>query len=140
MLKVTPNLHFRGEAKAALELYKKAFGAEVRVLYTNADAHPEDLAPEENDRPEIVYHCEMYIDGQRLTLSDDPDGPAANSHPMSLLITFESAADGKQAYEIMKEGATIIYPVQTTTYSSFFVSLIDRFGMRWELMTEQTER
>ena len=140
MLKVTPNLHFRGQAKEAIELYKKAFGAEVKVLYTNADAHPDDIAQEEVSRPEIVYHCELYIGGQRLTLSDDPEAPMADVHPISLLITFETANDAKQAYEIMKDGATIIYPVQTTTYSSFFVSLIDRFGIRWELMTEQTDR
>jgi PhnB protein len=27
-----------------------------------------------------------------------------------------------------------------TGYSSCFVSLVDRYGIRWELMTEQTER
>lgn len=35
---------------------------------------------------------------------------------------------------------TVIHPMKSTTYSSCFVSLVDRFGMRRELMTEQTER
>ena len=46
----------------------------------------------------------------------------------------------KQAFDLMADGATIIYPIQATEYSSCFVSLVDKFGMRWELMTEQTER
>lgn len=45
-----------------------------------------------------------------------------------------------QAFEAMKDGAEILSPPQSTTYSSCFLSLIDRFGNRWEIMTEQTLR
>ena len=140
MLKVTPNLHFRGQCKQALELYKQALGAEVKVLLCNSDANPQDMEAENEYPGDIVYHAEFYIGGQRLTASDSPDDPVANCHPISLLITFETAEDVKKAYEIMAEGATVIYPPQSTSYSSCFVSLVDKFGMRWELMTEQTER
>ncbi|MCL2521907.1 MAG: glyoxalase/bleomycin resistance/extradiol dioxygenase family protein [Erysipelotrichales bacterium] len=140
MLKVTPNFHFRGQGKQAIELYKKAFGAEVKILYCNSDAHPKDCALESANQGDLIYHAEIYIGQQRITLTDTPDDPIPNTNPLSLLITFETAKAVKKAYEIMKEGATIIYPIQTTTYSSCFVSLIDKFGMRWELMTEQTEK
>ena len=43
-----------------------------------------------------------------------------------------------EAYQVMKEGALIREQPQSTTYSSCFVSLVDRFGIRWEIMTEQT--
>ena len=140
MLKVTPNFHFRGQGKQAIELYKRAFDAEVKVLLCNSDANPEDCARENESQNDLVYHAEIYIGGQRITLTDDPDAPIPNTNPLSLLITFETAKEVEKAYEIMKEGATIIYPIQSTTYSSCFVSLVDKFGMRWELMTEQTKR
>jgi len=139
MLKITPNFHFRGQGKQAIELYKEAFGAEVRVLYCNSDANPEDCVGEDDYQNDILYHAEIFIDEQRITLSDDPDAPIPNTNPLSLLITFETAQEVKKAYEIMKDGATVIYPIQSTTYSSCFVSLVDKFGMRWELMTEQTK-
>jgi len=41
MLKVTPNFHFRGQGRQAIELYKQAFGAEVGVLLCNSDANTE---------------------------------------------------------------------------------------------------
>ena len=138
MLKVTPNFHFRGHAKKAIELYKQAFDAEVKILITNSDATSSDYKTVNPN--EIVYHAEIYIGAQRITLTDDPDAPEPNTHPMSLLITFETANDVKKAYEIMSKGATIIYPMQSTDYSSCFVSLVDKYGMRWELMTEQTTR
>ena len=140
MLKVTPNFHFRGQGKQAIELYKQAFDAEVKVLFCNSDANPEDCVIEDESHNDLVYHAEIYIGEQRLTLTDDPDAPRPNTNPLSLLITFETAEDVKKAYGIMADGATIIYPMQTTDYSSCFVSLVDKFGMRWELMTEQTER
>ena len=140
MLKVTPNFHFRGHARQAIELYKLAFEADVKVLFCNSDANPEDCEGEVENQDDLVYHAEIYIGGQRITLTDAPDSPSPNTHPLSLLITFETAEDVKKAYEIMSEGATIIYPMQSTSYSSCFVSLVDKFGMRWELMTEQTEK
>jgi len=140
MLKITPNMHFRGQARQAIELYKQAFNAEVKVLFCNSDANPADDTVEDETQNDLVYHAEIYIGTQRVTLTDAPDDPPPNTHPVSLLVTFETAEDVKNAYEIIKDGATIIYPVQTTTYSSCFVSLVDKFGMRWELMTEQTER
>lgn len=69
---------------------------------------------------------------------EDSTHKAGNS--VSIVITFESARKVMNAFEILNENATIISPVQSTTYSSCFVSLIDRFGIRWELMTEQTEK
>lgn len=140
MIKITPNFHFRGECKQALELYKKAFDAKIKILLCNSDANSQDKGIEGEYQNDIVYHAEFYIGGQRLTATDSPDDPFPNTHPLSLLITFEKAEDVKKAYEIMADGATVIYPMQRTSYSSCFVSLVDKFGIRWELMTEQTER
>ena len=53
---------------------------------------------------------------------------------------LETKEEVMQAYDVLKEDCTIIYPVHSTTYSSCTVSLIDKFGFRWVLMTEQTER
>ena len=64
--------------------------------------------------------------------------PAGNL--VSLVLTFETADEVKAAYEKVADGCIILEPMKSTSYSSCFVSLIDKFGMRWELMTEQTER
>ncbi len=140
MLQVIPNLHFNGECKQALQLYKEAFNAQVRILLCESDASPEDWAAKD-DAKDLVYHCEMFIGDQRIILNDSAnEGSQPFNHRMSLVITFDSAEAVKHVYSILSRGATIVHPMQATTYSSCFVSLIDRFGMRWELMTEQTEK
>ena len=46
----------------------------------------------------------------------------------------------QNAYEIMEEGSTTIYKLEATPYSSSRVVFVDKFGIRWGIMTEQTER
>ena len=70
MLIVTPNFHFKGQCKEAIELYKKAFGAEVKVLLCRSDANPQDYIVKDPNQNGLVYHAEIYIGTQRIMLSD----------------------------------------------------------------------
>ena len=139
MLRVTPNFHFSGRCRQAMELYRRAFGAEITELLTNADADPRDYTALEGEEC-LVYHAEMRIGEQRIMLSDDPGLTLPVENPLSLVVTFETADEVRNAYEILAKDGEILQPLHKTTYSSCAVSLRDRFGMRWELMTEQTER
>ncbi len=82
----------------------------------------------------------MCIGAQRIMFSDVIEGEPTKGIALFLTITFEDAASVKRAYEVLKEGGTLLHPMVSTTYSSCFVSLVDRFGIRWVLMTEQTEK
>ena len=136
MLQVTPNLHFNGQCKQAIQLYKDALGAQVKILLCESDANPKYWTAKD-----LVYHCEIFIGSQRIMLNDNTDSQSESlNHAMSLVITFDSADEVKSAYSLLSDGCIIVHPMQSTTYSSCFVSLVDRFGMRWELMTEQTEK
>lgn len=137
---ITPNLHFVGDCLEAIELYKQAFDADILCLYKNEDANPQDFNYD-SKYAKHVYHAEIMIGKNRVMMSDigeETDHNTGNS--VSLVVTFETAEQVKEAFNLLKADATIISSIHSTTYSSCFVSLIDRFGMRWELMTEQTER
>ena len=121
---IAPNFNFRGNAKEALNLYETAFNAEIKVLI---------IDPEDN---KSVWHSEFYINDQRFTAVDEPDAEVPNAHPVSLLVSFEKDEGVKQTFEQLQEGATIIFPMQQTEYSSCFVKLIDKFGIMWTLLTE----
>ena len=40
----------------------------------------------------------------------------------------------------MKEGSTTIYKMEATPYEPCRVVFVDKYGIRWGIMTEQTER
>ena len=145
MIKITPNFNFNGNGKCeqAIRLYEKAFNAKVGCLLRFSDARPEDYNRElSNEQRNFVYHAEIYIGDQRIMMSDniDKDILYQPSRALSLTVTLETKEDVIKAFNALKEGSEIIYPLHSTTYSSCTCSLVDKFGFRWVIMTEQTER
>lgn len=138
MLIVAPNFHLNGQCEEAISLYKKAFDAEIMSLLRYGDADPRDWQTPLTDRQKnLIYHAEMRIGNQRIMLSDILDFDLQRGNSLFLTITFPDARGVKEAYEILKDGGQIVYPMKNTTYSSCIVSLIDKYGFRWVLMTEQ---
>lgn len=138
---VTPTLHFQGKCEEAIRLYQKAFDLKIShvLYYSDADKRDWDVELSEEQK-KFVYHAEAYIGGQRVMLADEMGYENAKVTSIFLTVTFDTADEVKQAYKILSEEGTIIYPLHSTTYSSCMGSLVDKFGFRWGLMTEQTDR
>ena len=136
MIQVMPNLHFKGNCKQAIELYKKAFGAEVKTLLSYSDANPEDFVMDDESQKNLVYHSEIIIGNHRLMLNDttEDDDNFQTGNSLSLLVHFDSVDELKMAYAILADGAEIISPMESQTYCACFASLADKYGMQWELM------
>jgi PhnB protein len=136
ILDIVPNLHFNGDCEKAMTLYEQAFGAQRIMLLRYRDAAPQDADDEiRSGSPEAVYHAEMIIGGRRVMLTDHIESIPQGIN-LSLLVTFKDIGALKKAYTVMKTGARILIPLTETTYSSGFASLVDRYGIRWELMKE----
>ncbi len=56
-----------------------------------------------------------------------------------LTVMYDTKEEVQRAYEIMKNGSKTIYQLEATPYSSCRVVFVDKFGIRWGIMTEQTE-
>ena len=139
-MKITPNLNFDGQCSSALQLYQRAFNARIVQCITNKEATWEEPYNVTSETENQIYHAELLIGEQRIMMCDNGDIPFQPTASLSLTVTFDSKEDVLDAYEIMKKGGRIIYPVQSTPYSSCFVSLYDRFGFRWVLMAENPDR
>jgi len=139
---ITPTIHFNGKCGEAIELYQKAFDAQVKYLFRYTDRNEADWSdPIPAGQEHFIYHAEITIGDRRIMMGDDPALDSVRDNAAFLTVTFDCADDVKAAYEaIVNGGGTILYPMQSTTYSSCMGSVIDKFGVRWGLMTEQTER
>jgi len=141
MIIVTPTIHFNGQCEEAIGIYQKAFNARIGCLLHYTDRNEQDWnVPITKEQENYVYHSEIYIGKQRIMMGDNYEPDLNKNTSAFLTITFESSDEVKKAYEILKDGCTIINPMHSTTYSSCAVSLIDKFGVRWGLMTEQIEK
>lgn len=141
MIKITPNFHFNGKCEQAIRLYEQAFNARVECLLRYSDARQEDYNKKlTKEQGNYIYHSEIYIGDQRIMLADIMDIDLKPSCALSLTVTMETKEDVIRAFDVLKGGGEIIYPIHSTTYSSCTCSLVDKFGFRWIIMTEQTER
>ncbi len=141
MIKITPNFNFNGNCEQAIHLYERAFNAKIECLLRYSDSRVEDFNKNlTREKKNYIYHAEIYIGNQRIMMADNMDIVFQPSSAFSLTVTMDTKDDVIKAFDVLKEGSKIIYPIHSTTYSSCTCSLVDKFGFRWVIMTEQTER
>lgn len=137
-MRITPTLNFSGQCREAIHAYAAAFGGEITCLMTYRDADdPAFTAHRTEAQLDSVYHAELLLDGQCIILCDNYDIPATTCCSNFLTLMFDTPEEVHRAYAGIREGAQIIYPLQATWFSAARVVLVDRFGIRWGLMTEK---
>ncbi len=140
-MKITPTLNFGGQCREAIHLYEKAFGGKISCLITYREANDPAYTPLlREDQKDYIYHSELMLGEQKIIMSDHVDIEFTVCYSNFLTIMYDTKEEVQRAYEIMKEGSTTIYKMEATQYSSCRVVFVDRFGIRWGIMTEQTER
>ena len=132
-------LTFDRQCEQAIELYKEAFRAENPVLMRYSDANPKDLPSKYNSDEDssLIFHAQIMIGNQRILLCDNLFNDLHKGHTIYLVAMFKNDDEVKAAYSVMVEGATIITPLSSATYTSCSASLIDKFGIHWDLMVFQ---
>lgn len=111
-------------SKEAVALYQKAFDAELGYNVKNEDG--------------TFYHSELNVYGQILSVaerSDNDDDVSGNIMQFCLHFKEDEKQKVDQAYEFLKEGAKILFPLGPCDYCSYMVDMIDRFGIRWCLFS-----
>ena len=140
-MKITPTLNFGGQCREAIHLYAQAFNGEITCLLTYRDANdPAYLPLLTEEQKDWIYHAELLLDGQRIIMSDHADIEFQTCYSNFLTIMYDTKEEVQRAYEVLKDGSTTIYPMEARPYSSCRVVFVDKFGIRWGIMTEQTER
>ncbi len=124
----------------AIHYYEKVFCTKVDFILRYSDAKPKDWKkPLTEEQKKYVYHAEMKIGNQRFMFSDIIEFEICNGNSLFMVITFDTREKVEQVYNALLPESTVLVPIHSTTYSSCSVNLIDKYGIRWGLMTEQTE-
>jgi PhnB protein len=125
---ITPYLIARNAA-AAIEFYKKAFGAQESYRLEQPDGR--------------VGHVELRIGDSVVMLADEfPEmgikGPAScGGTPVSLLL-YVADVDAAAARAVAA-GATVTRPVKDQFYGDRSGTLEDPFGHKWTIATRKEE-
>jgi PhnB protein len=127
---VTPHLNFRGQARAALELYQSVFGGELTAI-SYGDMGDADPATADH----VTWGQVDTGDGFRVMAYDVypqlPFDPGAHSHYVSVRGT--DAAELQRYWDALAEGATVLQPLGPSPWAPLYGQLTDRFGVTWVL-------
>ena len=140
-MQITPTLNFSGNCREAIQMYERALDGEITCLITYREANDPAYMPLLNEnQKDYIYHAELMLGNQRIIMSDSVDIELSVCYSNFLTIIYDTKEEVQRAYEIMKERSKTIYKMEATPYSSCRVVFVDKFGIRWGIMTEQTER
>ncbi|MFQ5719970.1 MAG: VOC family protein [Acidobacteriota bacterium] len=125
---VTPSIVIK-DAAAAIEFYRKAFGAEVALRLSG---------PEES-----VVHAEIQIGDSIIMLGEEGPGhhvqsPAAVKSTTATLHIYVEDVDAAHRRAVAA-GATEIMPPVDMFWGDRFSSLTDPFGHSWSLATHKKD-
>jgi len=107
----------------AIELYQKAFGATVDAIYRN----------ESN----LIAHAEINVFGQCVAFMEQ-ESDCIIGNTMQFCFYFNKGGEEiiKKAYDILKDGAKVEWPLGSCEWSSLIFCLVDKFGVNWLLCVD----
>ncbi|WP_250445270.1 VOC family protein [Actinotalea sp. C106] len=125
------HINLRGEARAALELYRSVFGGELTAV-TYADAHAVQ-DPAEADQ--VMWGQVVSADGFHVMAYDVPSSlpwePGQNAYFVS--VRGASVEEITERWERLAVGSTVIVPLAPVGWAPLYGMLRDRFGVVWVL-------
>ncbi len=126
--KLNPYLNFDGNAREAMEFYKKAFGGALTVSTFKEGGATED--PDDGDK---IMHALLVADnGITLMASDTPKGWSYNAgNNISISLSGGNEIELNSYWDKLSQGATIDQPLTKAPWGDMFGMLTDTFGIRW---------
>jgi len=130
-MKVQPYLFFDGRCEEALEFYKKAIGAEVKVLMRfkdNPEPRPGTVPPGAENK---IMHANFSIGDTEVLASDGRCLGQPKFEGFALSIWARNAAEADKVFAALADGGQVHMPLGKTFFSPRFGMVADKFGIGW---------
>jgi PhnB protein len=126
--RLNPYLHFKDNARQAMEFYKSVFGGDLTLSTFGQGGMSTDQAEED-----LIMHGQLESpNGFWLMGSDTPAhitfNPGTN---ITVSISGDDEAGLKANWDALSSGATIVQPLEKAPWGDSFGMLTDKFGIGW---------
>lgn len=126
----TTHLNFRGQARAALQLYASIFGGEVTAFsYGDAHVDTDGAVPDQ-----LMWGGFQALNGLSLMAFDVPPGRPFSRGEDSVFVSVrgDDPDEITTCFAVLAEGGTIRTPLGPAPWGSpLYGMLDDRFGITW---------
>lgn len=133
---VHPYIVFNGNCREALAFYAEVFGAQPRIL-TFGEGKEDPQWPMPGNARDLVMFAELLVEGSRIMFSDlFPGMPYAQGNHMSLAVVLTDRPRAEELFKRLSESGQIEMELQDTEWSGCYGSLIDKYGIGWQINLE----
>jgi PhnB protein len=133
-MKVEPYLSFEGRCEEAIELYRKALGAEVTMLMRFKDSpDPTMSVPGAENK---VLHSSLRIGDSTVMASDGRCTGKPSFQGIALSVTVPNEAEAERRFAALAQGGKVQMPLAKTFFSPRFGMVADRFGVSWMIVVD----
>jgi PhnB protein len=135
---IVPYLVTNGNGQEAVKFYQEALGAEVVSLQTFGDMTPNPEYPLPEEAKNRVLNAQMNIGNAKLMLSDTfPGHPFQLGSQVTIALLVDNASEAKGIFEKLQVDGKVTMPLQETFWSPAYGQVTDKFGVEWQVSTEE---
>ncbi len=132
---VQPYLNFDGRCDEALEFYKKAVGAEVKMVMRFKDSpDPKACAGAAADK---VMHSTLQIGESEFFATDGENSGKKKFEGFSLSLSVKTKADAERVFAALSAGGQVKMPLTETFFAHSFGMVADKFGLSWMILVHR---
>ena len=141
-MQILPYVFYDGRCEEAIAFYKKAVGAEVKMLTRFSD-NPDlaqkdcpDGTPTPVVAPDKVMHACFKIGDTEIMASDGQCAGKPSFQGFSLSLTVRDEAEATKVFSALADGGQVRMPLTKTFFSPSFGMVADRFGVAWMVIVQ----
>ncbi len=133
--RLNPYISFAGNARDAMEFYKRVFGGTLTM-----NTFGEFGAPDDAYADKIMHGMLETASGFTLMGADTPPGmeytPGNN---IAVSLSGDDADELRGYWEKLSDGGTVTVPLEKQMWGDEFGMCVDRFGIAWMVNIGQSQ-
>lgn len=134
---IVPYLVTNGNGQDAVKFYQHALGAEVVSFQTFGDMPENPEYPTPDEAKDRVLNAQLKIGNSRLMLSDTfPGQPYQLGSQVTIAVIVSEAEKAKELFDKLQENGKVTMALQETFWSPAYAQVTDKFGVEWQISTE----
>ncbi|NRD77917.1 VOC family protein [Bacillus sp. BRMEA1] len=136
-LKLIPYFVMDGNAKEAIHFYERALGAQVLFSQSFGEMPENPEFPIPAEAKDRISHATIKVGETELMLSDTfPGQPHQSGNQVTICISTDDANKAKEMFNALSDGGQVTMPLQETFFSPAYGSVIDKFGINFQVFTD----
>jgi PhnB protein len=136
-LNLRTGLSFDGQCEAAFKFYERCFNGKMTFLLRWGDSPMAKDAPAEWKNK--VLHATLAIGESSVSGADALPGSYEPPRGFTILLGLQDPGEAERLFHALAENGTVRMPLQETFWAYRFGSVIDQYGIPWEINCEKPQ-